>query len=448
MRRLQLTSAVLVTAAALWLPAVSYAQSAIVGVVKDNTGAVVPGVTVEAASEVLIEKVKTAVTDGTGQYRIIDLRPGEYVVTFSLGGFQTIRREGIVLPSEFTATVSVELRVGELAETITVTGASPLVDTTTAVHTQVLDREALDVLPSGKMIQSIGQLVPGINLNLPDVGGARAMQQTYMTTHGMTAANNTVMVDGMTINGLQLDGAVQAYVNEAMNQEMSYQTSGINADTSAGGVRLNMIPREGGNRFSGDFRYSLRPGEWQSSNLTERHIERGVTAGNAIDRIIDSTFSQGGPIKRDKLWFFVTARYVSANNFIANTVTDEGTQGLDDQYIKSALARLTWQVSPSNKIAAYFDEIDKYRGHDMQSREDPEEASLQWFSPAYHTAQVKWTSTLSSRTMFEAGWSSNLEYYTNSYRPGVGQPRFSPAVVRQLVAAREHPGRAQDGRHL
>ncbi len=100
-------------------------------------------------------------------------------------------------------------------------------DTTTAVHTQVLDREALDVLPSGRMIQSIGQLVPGVNLNLPDVGGARAMQQTYMSTHGMTAANNTVMVDGMTINGLQLDGAVQAYTNEAMSQEMSYQTSGI-----------------------------------------------------------------------------------------------------------------------------------------------------------------------------------------------------------------------------
>ena len=106
------------------------------------------------------------------------------------------------------------------------------------------------MLPSGRMIQSIGQLVPGVNLNLPDVGGARAMQQTYMSTHGMTAANNTVMVDGMTINGLQLDGAVQAYTNEAMSQEMSYQTSGINAETSAGGVRLNLIPREGGNRFS------------------------------------------------------------------------------------------------------------------------------------------------------------------------------------------------------
>jgi hypothetical protein len=407
------------------LPAVTFAQS-IVGVVKDASGGVLPGVTVEAASEALIEKVKTVTTDGQGLYRIIDLRPGTYVVTFTLAGFQTVRREGVVLTAEFTATVNTDLKVGELAETITVTGEAPLVDTTTAVHTQVLDRESIDVLPSGRMIQSIGQLVPGVNLNLPDVGGARAMQQTYMSTHGMTAANNTVMVDGMTINGLQLDGAVQAYTNEAMSQEMSYQTSGINADTSAGGVRLNLIPREGGNRFSGDFRYSYRPNDWQSSNLTARHVAAGLQAGNAIDRIIDLTFSQGGPIKRDKLWFFFTGRYNTVNTYIANTFFDDGSQGIDDQFIKQGLVRMTWQMTPRNKLSAYFDEIDKYRGHDMQSLEDPEEAALQWFSPAYHTAQVKWTSTVSSRVLFEAGWSSNLEYYTNSYRPGVGKARFTP----------------------
>ena len=403
------------------------AQSSITGVVKDASGAVLPGATVEAASDVLIEKVKSAVTDGNGVYRIVDLRPGVYVVTISLPGFQSVRREGITLASEFTATVNADLRVGEVAETIVVTGESPVVDTTTAVHTQVLDRDAIDYLPSGRMIQSIGQLVPGVNLSLPDVGGARAMQQTYMSTHGMTAANNSVMVDGMNINGLQLDGAVQAYVNESMSQEMSYQTSGITADTSAGGVRLNMIPREGGNRFSGDFRFSSRPGEWQSSNLTDRHVQAGLQAGNAIDRIVDLTFAQGGPIKRDKIWFFVTARYNTVDTKIANTFFDDGSQGVDDQYIRQALLRLTWQATPRNKISAYFDEIDKYRGHDMQSGDDPEETALQWFSPAYHTAQVKWSSTVSSKMFLEAGWSSNLEYYTNSYRDGVGEDRFTPA---------------------
>jgi Carboxypeptidase regulatory-like domain len=426
MNRRLVMSALAILAVLTCFPTTTEAQSSINGIVKDSSGAVMPGVTVEAASDALIEKVKSAVTDGNGVYRIVDLRPGEYVVTFTLPGFQSIRREGIVLTAEFTASVNAELRVGELAETITVTGQSPIVDTTTAVHTQVLDRDAIDYLPSGRMIQSIGQLIPGVNLSLPDVGGARAMQQTYMSTHGMAAANNTVMVDGMTINGLQGDGAIQAYVNESMSQEMSYQTSGINAETSAGGVRLNMIPREGGNRFSGDFRYSIRPGEWQGSNLTERHVATGLQAGNAIDRIRDATFSQGGPIRRDKLWFFVSARHNAVDTKIANTFFDDGSQGIDDQYIRQAMLRLTWQVSARNKVSAYFDEIDKYRGHDMQSNEDPEEAALQWFSPAYHTAQVKWASTVSSRMFLEAGWSSNLEYYTNSYRPGIGKDRGTP----------------------
>src|SRR5262245_1358333 len=258
MRRVQLTSASLVALALLLVPAIVYAQSAIVGVVKDNTGAVLPGVTVEASSDVLIEKMKAVTTDGAGQYRIIDLRPGTYTVSYVLAGFQTVRREGIQLPAEFTATLNIELKVGELAETITVTGESPIVDTTTAVHTQVLDRELIDAIPTGRTMQGMGQLIPGINLNLPDTGGARAMQQTYMSTHSMTSAYSTVLVVCMLIYGLQGDGAIQTYLYDALNAEVSYQTAGFGADTSAGGVRLNMIPREGGNRFSGDFKYVFK----------------------------------------------------------------------------------------------------------------------------------------------------------------------------------------------
>jgi len=405
------------------LPVTADAQSTILGIVKDSSGGVLPGVTVEAASDVLIEKVKTAITDEQGRYRIVDLRPGTYSLTFTLTGFNTFKRDGVALPAEFTATINAELSVGTLQETVTVTGESPIVDVSTAVHTQVLDRELIDAIPTGRTMQGLGQLIPGINLNLPDTGGARAMQQTYMSTHGMTTANNTVMVDGMMINGLQGDGAIQTYFNDALNAEVSYQTAGIGADTSAGGVRLNMIPREGGNRFSGDFKYAYKPGEWQASNIS-RHP--GLSAGNAIERIIDATFAQGGPIKKNRLWFFGSARYNSANNYIANTFFDDGSQGIDDQFIKQASLRLTWQVSPRNKLSGYFDEIDKFRGHDMQSGDDPETYATLWGSPAYHTAQVKWTSTISSRLLFEGGWSSNIEYYTNSYQEGVEQPRFTP----------------------
>ena len=265
------------------------------------------------------------------------------------------------------------------------------------------------------------------------------MQQTYMSTHGMTLANNTVMVDGMMVNGLQLDGGVQSYFNDAMNQEVSYQTSGIGADTAAGGVRLNMIPREGGNRFSGDFKLSFRPGDWQSDNLTARHQER-LTLGNAIDRIIDTTFALGGPLMRSKVWFFTSARYYSVNNFVANTFFDDGSPGIDDQYIKSAMARVTWQISPRNKLAAYFDEIDKYRGHDMQSNEDPETASLRWFSPAQHrVAEVD-----IDRDQSDAARSRAIHETWSTARTATRRCReaaLHTGMVCQRVAPRERPRR-------
>jgi hypothetical protein len=421
---------ILAFAGVLFLSTAAYAQSAIVGVVKDSSGASMPGVTVEASSDVLIEKVKSTISDGDGAYRIADLRPGTYTVTFTLTGFKTFKRDGLQLPSEFTATVNAELGIGSLEETITVTGASPVVDVTSAAKTSVLNREAIDLIPTGRSIQGLGQLVVGVSLNLPDTGGARAMQQTYMSTHGMTTANTTVLVDGQMTNGLQGDGAIQSYYNDAMNAEMSYQTAAIGAETSSGGVRLNMIPREGGNQFHGDFKAASRPGSWQSSNLTQRHRDRGLSAGNAIDRIIDYTASVGGPIKKDKLWFFTSARYFSVNNYIANTFMDDGSQGIDDQFIKNGMARLTWQVSPRNKISAYFDEIDKYRGHDMQANYDPETAATVWNSPAYHTTAIKWTSPVSGNWFLEAGFSNNTEYYTNEYREGIEKPAFSQEWYR------------------
>jgi len=418
----RMTRTLLAFAGAMLLSSAAYAQSAIVGVVKDTSGAAMPGVTVEASSPVLIEKVKSTVSDSDGSYRIADLRPGTYTVTFTLPGFKLFKRDGLQLPSEFTATLNAELGVGSLEETITVTGASPVVDVTSAAKTQVLNREALDLIPTGRSIQGLAQLVVGVSLNLPDTGGARAMQQTYMSTHGMSTSNTTVLVDGQQTNGLQSDGAVQSYYNDAMNSEMSYQTAAIGAETSSGGVRLNMIPREGGNNWSGDFKYSMRPGSWQSNNLTDRHKARGLTAGNGVDRILDYTGSIGGPIKKDKLWIFSSARYFSVNNFIANTFMDDGSQGIDDQFIRSAMARLTWQISPRNKISGYFDEIDKYRGHDMQANYDPETAATVWNSPAYHTTAIKWTSPVTSSLFLEAGFSNNTEYYTNEYREGIEKP--------------------------
>src|SRR5438094_10151216 len=131
-------------------PRLVLAQASITGTVKDPTGAVLPGVTVEAASDALIERARTAVSDSTGQYRIVDLRPGTYVVTFTLTGFNTFKREGIEVPSEFVATVNVEMHVGALAETVTVAGETPIVDVQSAKRVRTLDTEFVQSLPTAK----------------------------------------------------------------------------------------------------------------------------------------------------------------------------------------------------------------------------------------------------------------------------------------------------------
>src|SRR5712671_2425522 len=276
LRRLAVT---LVLLAPIVLPSVAHAQSAIAGVVKDTSGAVLPGVSVEASSDVLIEKSRAVTTDGSGQYKIVDLRPGVYSVTFALSGFQTLKREAVELPTDFTATINAELRVGALEESVTVSAASPVVDVQNASHMQVLNREAMDEIPTGRTIQGLGQLIVGVSLSLPDTAGARGMQQTYMSTHGQSAANNTVLVDGMMVNGLMSDGAVQSYFNDQMNSEVAYQTSGIGAETSAGGVRLNMIPKEGGNRFSGSFGGAMRAGSSRADGRQRHRSHRRLHGG-------------------------------------------------------------------------------------------------------------------------------------------------------------------------
>ena len=226
----------------LFVPVKASAQSAIAGIVKDTSGAVLPGVTVEASSPALIERTRNVVSDAQGTYKIVDLRPGVYTVTFSLTGFATVKREGLELPSNFTMSVNADLRVGSLQETVTVTGESPVVDVQTNTRAAVLSRDILDAVPNSHTLQSVGQLVVGVTLTAPDVGGSQAMQQTYFSVHGAGAAQTAVLMDGMIINGLQGDGAIQSYMNDAGSQEMVYQTGGGAADSTSGGVRINLIP--------------------------------------------------------------------------------------------------------------------------------------------------------------------------------------------------------------
>jgi hypothetical protein len=427
--------------AAGWLlfqPAAARAQSAFTGVVRDTSGAVLPGVTVEAASDALIEKTRSVVTDGNGGYRLVDLRPGAYSLTFSLEGFSTVKRDGVALPSDFTMTINTEMKVGALEETLTVTGAAPTVDVQSTTKSQVLNREALDAIPTGRTIQGMGQLITGVSLNAPDVGGSRAMQQTYMSAHGAGSSQTTVQVDGLLVNGVDVDGAVQSYFNSSMSQEMVYTTSGASADVAGGGVRLNMIPRDGGNTPNGSIFLGYQQQSFQSDNLTDDLRARNVRSPDGIDRLYNMEGAVGGPIKRDKIWYFVSARNfhldtLPADVFVGIPGTETPTSapipgaepGVDSQSIKSIQARVTWQISPKNKLSIYNDRLLKDRGAAMNAGLDPATASIVWNSPIYTTGAVKFTSTATSRILIEAGFSTNYERYNNLYQPGIEKPRGS-----------------------
>jgi hypothetical protein len=436
-----------VALACLAFPSAARAQSAFAGVVKDATGAVLPGVTVEAASPVLIEKVRSVTTDANGAYKIENLRPGTYSLTFTLPGFSAVKRDGVELQSNFTATINADLKVGAMEETVNVSGQSPVVDVQSNSKAQVLARDVLDAVPTAHTIQGVGQLVVGVTLTAPDVGGSQAMQQTYFTVHGLGAAQTSLMMDGMIINGLQGDGAIQTYTNDAGNQEMVYQTGGGTVDSPTGGVKINMIPKEGGNRFSGSLFQGYESSSLQSNNLTPFLAANGVKLVDKIGTYDDTNATVGGPIAKDKLWYFGSIRLFTVDRPIANTFVSDGTpagvlacanalagrggalcpQGVDPQHQYSGLVRMTWQISPRNKLTGYYDRIHKVRGNAMSPGDDQTTSAVVWNSPLYTTNMVKYTSTVSSKLLVEGGFSSNIERYNNLYQPGIEQTYGSPA---------------------
>jgi hypothetical protein len=448
---LGLLALVLVPSAAL-----AQTNSSISGEVADNTGGILPGVTVEASSPALIEGSRVAITDGAGLYTFVDLRPGTYSLSFTLPGFSTVIRNELVLQAAFTMNIDAEMNVGGIEETVTVSGEAPVVDVQSTRQVEVLDREVLDSIPTGRNMQSTGQLIVGIKLNRPEVGLSTSAQQTVMMTHGMSWRQVSVAVDGQLVNGTDRDGGIQNYHNHLANEEMAYETSGMTAETSGGGVRINMIPREGGNTLAGQFYTGFSNNALAndhtvvpSSQATYPNGGTRATGSEGNTLFHDINIAQGGPLVRDKLWFFASARRWQVDKPITGSFyrNQSGTapryfdhdpvpldgkggrellSGIDANTIKSTLIRLTYQAGANHKLSAYFDRIfkDRYRPHG--AGDDPATAPNHQGSPIYYTGAAKWTATLSNRLLLEAGYSSNVENW--SYEERRDAPPLGPAV--------------------
>jgi hypothetical protein len=357
-------------------PAAVYAQAtaSIVGTVKDASGAVLPGVSVEASSPALIEKTRTVVTSGTGQFSIENLRPGTYTVTFQLTGFSTVKREGIELSGSFIAAVNAELKVGGLAETITVTSEAPIVDITSARTQEVISGDTVSALPTSRQYGGLIALVPSINVQGNDVGGAQGGIFNVFQVHGGRRNEGQVQVDGMSA-GYQGMG-VSSYVTEIGNaQEVVFSLSGGLGEANTGGPQMNIIGKQGGNRFAGSFFITGTGDKFQGTNLTPDLQAKGLTTPQSLAKAWDINPAYGGPIKRDKLWFFATYRYQSNDQNVASMWANlnagdnskwtylpaDGKGGrplqvpIDDGRWKNGSLRLTWQATPKNKFNFWTD---------------------------------------------------------------------------------------------
>lgn len=413
-------TAPIVLAFAIGASSIAAAQtggSSIAGTVKDDTGGALPGVTVEVSSPALIERTKTAITNVAGEYEVVDLRAGTYSVTFTLSGFKSIRREGVELPSAFTATVNAVLGVGGMAETITVTGESPLVDVRNSVSGRALKSETIDNLPVGRNVYQVGLMMPGATTTAPDVGGNQGAQITNLRVHGV--ADNTWLADGLEIGGVEGDTVTATYYNQGFNEEMTVQTSALPAE-SGGGVTVNMIKKDGSNTFKGDMFASFSGKGLQSNNVSASQRANGLVAPSATDTSYDLNAGLGGPVMRDRLWFYGSYRRWRIDRLTANTFNVDGTQALDEQRLENWSGRLTLRLDDKNRISGWVETLDKLRGHRRNTS-----STFQFISPEAAvvqpneglTSSIRWTSTLRSNLLLEGGFASMHILWGQRYEP-------------------------------
>ena len=440
----------LLTAMAM-TPVAAYAQANITGTVRDSSGAVLPGVTVEAASPALIEKVRSAVTDGTGQYRIVDLRPGEYTVTFVLPGFATVVRQAIQLTGTFTATVNSEMRVGAIEETITVTGETAVVDVQSTVQQTVFSVEDMSVLPTSRVQSFMVGVLPGITaFGAYDVGGTigDGSSRGSMMSRGNEDVRPLISGVSMTSPSGSSGGGGTA-MNLAAYQEMAVDTGAIDAEQKEGGVRINLIPRDGGNTFSGQLFANFANHRMADTNLTQELKDAGLGAPNTVNRLWEFNPSLGGPIKRDKLWFHWTMRHagawMNAPIFFNRNAGDHSTWAYEPDLERGPAAnkntitnyvnlRVTWQATPRNKIAAGWDPTEICDcPRNLRATTAPEaNASNYVVVRPKRFATAEWTVPISNRILFSTHF---IKSWSFTQRPLVNP--FLPAGTVNMIRVQE-----------
>src|SRR5688572_17582914 len=456
-----LRAAFVVVGLLVLLPSAVFAQASITGVVKDSSGAVLPGVTVEASSPALIEKVRTAVTDASGTYRLVDLRSGTYTVSFTLPGFSVAKRDGIELAGSFTATVNIDLRVGGLEETVTVTGESPIVDVQSVRRQMVLDNDVISAIPSSRSYNNLIQLIPS---SVNQAGAPTDVQvvpgMVVFGGFGGRSNEGRVNVDGISVGSAFNGAGVSSYIADVGNaREIAMTTSGGLGENEGGGPSLNILPKEGGNSVRGTFFAAGADGDMIGSNYSQELKDRGLTTPGETRKVWDFNLGIGGPIAKDRVWFYANIReegsertvpgmFANANAGDPNKwtyVADTSRPAVLAASYRITALRLTGQATPRNKFTLFWDQQRPCEGGAAQgfsgsacrvsgdgevfagSTAAPTPSASAISAPetagyrdyGNRVAQAKWTSPVNNRLLLEAGFGMYISRYGGGQLPGL-----------------------------
>src|SRR5438477_10086349 len=411
----------IVLALAMIVPAAVYAQASITGTVKDTSGAVLPGVTIEASSSVLIEKVRTTQTDGSGRFQLIDLRPGAYVVTFTLAGFNTVRRDGVELTGTGNVALDVELRVGVVEETVTVTGETPLVDVRSSTRQAVLSAEVIEALPTSRNFVPLACLGPGTSGGGNDVGGS-VLQDVgaAITVRGSNSTDTRITLNGISVMTLQAGGNLGGQQPDPGSaSEIAIDTSSFSAELPTGGPRINFIPRDGGNQFRDSALFSFSNSGMQGTNFSDALKAAGLPTPARIIRNWDLSESFGGPIKKNRLWFWLSTHVNDIQNeqpVLRNMNAFDPTKWLYDPVpgqpaittgnVQQSSLRVTWQAAPRHKIAGTY-KADRWANHGFgvgvaaNGAITTAEAGSDRRFPRLRQEHLEWTSPVTNHLVLE-----------------------------------------------
>jgi hypothetical protein len=403
----------------------------ITGAVTDISGGVMPGASVSLSGDKLIGGVQTQVTDATGAYRFDRLPPGGYQLKFELQGFKTISRTDIVVNASFVATVNAKLEVGNVSETITVTGESPTVDTKSNLQQTVMNQDILEGVPSGRDPWSVAKIIPGVQVSTYDVGGTQSIQQSSLSSHGSSTNDVSYNIDGATVNWPGGGGgATMLYYDQGMFEEVNYMTSAIPAEVMVGGVSINMVTKDAGNKWRGDTRYAYSngcaspqnptPGCLESDNLAPG-IKSGTLPptllGNPTQTTYDFNLAGGGALVQDRLWVNGSIRRWTVNKLV-NARNPDKTQAIDDNLLKNYSGKGVFSASANQKVQFSYNWNNKIRGHRRDTNQfQPDIASVVQTNPAYST-QARYSGIFQKKLVFESSFSLMKGETDYNYQPG------------------------------